>query len=92
MANLNKLVPGTEFAKLSLEEIVQKAPPGPVFNNAAQVWNHTFYWDSLSPPGGGEPKVPLADADQELGTFDSFVGEGFTKAAENSSAPAGCGW
>jgi Fe-Mn family superoxide dismutase len=47
--NLNNLIPGTEFENKSLEEIIQTAPLGPIFNNAAQVWNHTFYWESLSP-------------------------------------------
>lgn len=47
--NLNGLVPETEFEKLSLEEIIKTAPAGPIFNNAAQVWNHTFYWESLAP-------------------------------------------
>ena len=52
--NLNKLILGTEFEKLSLEDIVKKASGG-IFNNATQVWNHTFYWNCLSPKGGGMP-------------------------------------
>ncbi len=59
--NINKLIAGTEFENMPLEEIVKKASGG-VFNNAAQVWNHTFYWNCLSPGGGGEPSGPLADA------------------------------
>ena len=59
VTNLNKLIPGTEFENLSLEEIVKKASGG-VFNNAAQVWNHTFFWNSLSPKGGGAPTGALA--------------------------------
>ena len=59
--NLNKLIPGTEFEKLSLEDIIKKATGG-IFNNAAQIWNHTFYWNSLSPNGGGEPSGELAAA------------------------------
>src|SRR3989442_15776697 len=59
--NLNNLVPGTEFENMKLEEIIKKASGG-IFNNAAQVWNHTFYWHSMSPNGGGEPKGELADA------------------------------
>ncbi len=47
--NLNNLVPGTEFENMSLEEVIQEAPAGPLFNNAAQIWNHTFYWESLTP-------------------------------------------
>ena len=60
--NLNKLVPGTEFENLSLEEIIRKAQPGAIFNNAAQVWNHSFYWNCLKPKGGGEPTGGLAAA------------------------------
>ena len=61
VANLNKLIAGGEFAELSLQDIVKKAS-GPIFNNAAQVWNHSFYWNCLSPKGGGEPSGALADA------------------------------
>ncbi len=59
--NLNKLIPGTDFEKLDLEDIVRRAQ-GPVFNNAAQVWNHTFYWRCMKPAGGGEPPAELARA------------------------------
>ena len=59
--NLNKLIPGTEFESLSLEDIVKKASGG-IFNNAAHVWNHTFYWICLRPTGGGEPGGALAAA------------------------------
>ncbi len=61
VTNLNNLVPGTEFEGLSLEEIVVKSSGG-IFNNAAQVWNHTFYWNCLAPNAGGEPTGELADA------------------------------
>ena len=61
VTNLNNLIPGTEFENMSLEDIVKKSSGG-VFNNAAQVWNHTFYWNCLSPNGGGEPRGALADA------------------------------
>jgi Fe-Mn family superoxide dismutase len=72
VANLNKLIPGTEFADASLEDIVKKASGG-IFNNAAQVWNHTFYWNCLSPKGGGEPKGALAEAiDKSFGSFASM--------------------
>lgn len=60
--NLNALVAGTELESKSLEEIVETAGPGPVFNNAAQVWNHTFYFESLSPNAGGEPSGSLLEA------------------------------
>ena len=72
MTNLNNLVPGTEFENATLEEIVMKSNGG-VFNNAAQVWNHTFYWNGLSPDGGGSPSGALGDAiDAAFGSFDEF--------------------
>ena len=58
---LNELQQGTEFEKMSLEDIIRKAS-GPLYNNAAQTWNHTFFWSCLKPDGGGEPKGALADA------------------------------
>ena len=72
VVNLNNLVPGTEFEGKSLEDIV-KTSSGPIFNNAAQVWNHTFYWNCLAPQAGGEPTGALADAiNQAFGSFDAF--------------------
>lgn len=62
VSNLNELVEGKPEADMSLLEIIRSAPDGPLFNNAAQVWNHTFYWDSLRTGGGGEPQGALADA------------------------------
>jgi Fe-Mn family superoxide dismutase len=86
--NLNKLIAGTEFADADLETIVKKAQGG-MFNNAAQVWNHTFYWNSLSPSGGGEPKGKLADAIvKAFGSFAAFKEE-FAKAAIGTF---GSGW
>jgi Fe-Mn family superoxide dismutase len=88
VTNLNNLVPGTEFEGLSLEEIVKKSSGG-VFNNAAQIWNHTFYWNSLSPNGGGEPTGGLANAiERTFGSFDKFKEE-FTKCAVTTF---GSGW
>jgi Fe-Mn family superoxide dismutase len=78
--NLNKLVADTEFASASLEDIVRKASGG-VFNNAAQVWNHSFYWNCLSPNGGGAPAGDLATAiDRDFGSLDAFKEEFSTKA------------
>src|SRR5512136_3506817 len=80
VANLNKLIPGTDFENLSLEDIVKKATGG-IFNNAAQIWNHTFYWNCLAPEGGGEPTGPLTIAiSQTFGSFAQFK-EKFTAAA-----------
>ncbi|AJQ94523.1 superoxide dismutase [Gynuella sunshinyii] len=88
VVKLNGLIEGTDMAGKSLEEIV-KASTGGVFNNAAQVWNHTFYWNCLSPNGGGEPTGALADAiTAKWGSFDKFKEE-FTNSAVNNF---GSGW
>jgi Fe-Mn family superoxide dismutase len=80
VTNLNNLIKGTEFENLSLVDIVRKSSGG-VFNNAAQVWNHTFYWNSMKPNGGGEPTGALADAiAKKWGSFAAFK-EAFTKSA-----------
>ncbi|WP_353572009.1 Fe-Mn family superoxide dismutase [Candidatus Albibeggiatoa sp. nov. BB20] len=89
VTNLNNLVSGTEYGNLSLEEIIKKAPAGGVFNNAAQVWNHSFYWNCLSPNGGGEPTGALAGA--IISAFGSF--EAFKEAfAKTSVTTFGSGW
>jgi len=86
--NLNNLIKGTEFENLSLEEIIKKSSAG-VFNNSAQIWNHTFYWNSLSPKGGGKPSGALAAAiDKKWGSFDAFK-DAFTKSAVGNF---GSGW
>jgi len=86
--NFNKLIPGTEFAEQPLEQIILKAQ-GPVFNNAAQVWNHTFYWQSLKPKGGGEPTGELAAAiNKAFGSFANFKQQ-LTQAAVTQF---GSGW
>lgn len=78
---LNGLVEGTEKEKMSLEELILQNSGG-IFNNAAQTWNHTFYWESLSPKGGGSPKGELADAiTKKYGSFDKFKEEFSKKAA-----------
>ncbi|MFB9887781.1 superoxide dismutase [Fe] [Balneatrix alpica] len=88
VTNLNNLVKGTEFEGKSLEEIV-RASSGGVFNNAAQVWNHTFYWHCLAPNAGGEPTGALADAiNAKWGSFAAFKEE-FTKTAIGTF---GSGW
>jgi Fe-Mn family superoxide dismutase len=88
VTNLNNLVPGTEFGNASLEEIVKKSTGG-IFNNGAQVWNHTFYWNCLAPKAGGEPKGTVKDAIEEsFGSFADFKDK-FTKAA---ATLFGSGW
>ena len=89
VTNLNNLIKGTEFEALDLEAIVKKAPAGGVYNNAAQVWNHTFFWSSLKPAGGGAPSGKLADAiNAKFGSFEAFK-EAFTKSAVGNF---GSGW
>jgi superoxide dismutase, Fe-Mn family len=89
VTNLNNLIKGTEYEALDLEAIVQKALAGGIYNNAAQVWNHTFFWNSMKPNGGGAPTGALADAIKaKWGSFDDF------KKAFQASAVGnfGSGW
>lgn len=80
---LNGMIPGTEFEGKDLEEII-KSSSGPVFNNAAQIWNHTFYWNCLSPNGGGEPSGAVADAiNAAFGSFAEFQSQFNDKAVNN---------
>lgn len=88
VTNLNNLIKGTEFEKLTLEEIILKSSGG-IFNNAAQVWNHTFYWHCLAPKAGGEPKGHLAEAiTKAFGSFAQFK-EKFSQSAVTNF---GSGW
>jgi Fe-Mn family superoxide dismutase len=86
--NLNKLIEGTEFADKSLEDIIMTSQAG-IFNNSAQVWNHTFYWHCMTPEGKGKPSGALADAINEaFGSFDEFKSQ-FSQAAITQF---GSGW
>jgi superoxide dismutase, Fe-Mn family len=88
VTNLNNLIKGTEFENASLEEIVKKSSAG-IYNNSAQIWNHTFFWSCMKPNGGGAPTGALAAAiDAKWGSFDAF------KAAFQASAVGnfGSGW
>jgi Fe-Mn family superoxide dismutase len=85
---LNSLIPGSEFESASLEEIIRKAT-GTIFNNAAQVWNHTLYWNCLSPDGGNDPQGDLANIiNEQFGSFAMFK-ERFSKSAASNF---GSGW
>ena len=89
VTNLNKLLEGKPEASQSLEDVIRSSAEGPIFNNAAQIWNHTFYWHSMKPNGGGQPTGDLADAIQrDFGSFAKFA-EAFTVAA---TTQFGSGW
>lgn len=88
VTNLNNLIKGTEYENMSLEDIIKKSSGG-VFNNSAQVWNHTFFWNCMKPNGGGAPTGPVADAiNAKWGSFDKFKEE-FSKSAISNF---GSGW
>jgi len=89
VTNLNNLIKGTEYENLDLEAIIKKAPAGGIYNNSAQVWNHTFFWNSMKPNGGGEPTGALADAIKaKWGSFEDFKKAFQTSAVGNF----GSGW
>jgi len=88
VTNLNNLIKGTEFENAALEDIIKKSSGG-LFNNSAQVWNHTFFWNCLKPNGGGAPAGAVADAiNAKWGSFDKFKEE-FTKSCVTNF---GSGW
>ena len=90
VTNLNNLIKGTEFENMALEEIVKKSSGG-MFNNSAQIWNHTFYWHCLKPNGGGQPSGALADAiNKKFGSFDEFKKQ-FTQTCITTFG-SGWGW
>lgn len=88
VTNLNKLIPGTEFENASLEEIVKKATGG-IFNNGAQIWNHSFYWQCLSPKGASEPKGKLAD---QIKTHFGSLAQFKQKFSDTAVTTFGSGW
>ena len=90
VTNLNNLTEGTDHASVGLEDVIMAADnPSPLFNNAAQVWNHTFYWNSMAPGGGGEPTGELGEAiNSAFGSYDAFR----TQFAEAATTQFGSGW
>jgi Fe-Mn family superoxide dismutase len=95
VTNLNKLIDGTDLADAGLEDIIRAASADAskagLFNNAAQVWNHTFYWHSMKPGGGGKPHGAIADKiDADFGSYDAFRDQ--FKAAGGSQFGSGWAW
>jgi len=89
VTNLNGLLAGTALEGKPLEEVILAADPGPLFNNSAQVWNHTFFWNSMTPGGGGDPQGDLKDAiDQSFGSVDTFK----QTFADKAKTLFGSGW
>jgi Fe-Mn family superoxide dismutase len=89
VTNLNNLIKGGEFESLDLEAIIKKAPAGGIYNNAAQVWNHSFFWNCMKPAGGGAPTGALANAiNEKWGSLDDFKKAFQTSAVGNF----GSGW
>jgi Fe-Mn family superoxide dismutase len=89
VTNLNKLTEGKPEANQSLEQIIQAAPPGGLFNNAAQTWNHTFYWNSMKPGGGGKPTGALLEmVNRDFGSTDDLL----KQLGEAAKTQFGSGW
>jgi len=89
VTNLNNLIKGTDYENLDLADIVKKAPDGGIYNNAAQVWNHSFFWNCLKPEGGGAPSGALAEAiNKQWGSYDAFKKSFHAMAVGNF----GSGW
>jgi len=89
VTTLNELVAGTPDENKSLEDVILSAPPGKVFNNAGQIWNHTFYWNSMTPGGGGEPDADLKAAiEAKFGSLGDFQ----TKFVAEAKGLFGSGW
>lgn len=86
---LNALIGDSAFSDSCIEDIIKQAPEGPLFNNAAQVWNHTFFWNCMSPDGGGEPGGALASAiEKHFGSYTAFK----QTFKEQTAAQFGSGW
>ena len=89
VTNLNNMVSGTDLDGKSLEDVILAADPGPIFNNAAQVWNHTFYWHSMAPDGGGDPEGELRAAiEASFDSVDNFK----STFADKAKTLFGSGW
>jgi len=89
VTNLNNLIKGTEYEALDLEAIIKKAPAGGIYNNSAQVWNHTFFWNCLTPNGGGAPTGELADRiNSSFGSYEDFKAQ----ITEAGLTQFGSGW
>ncbi len=91
VVNLNNLHKGTEFEAMTLEDIIKKSSGG-IYNNSAQIWNHTFFWNCMKPSGGGEPGGTLADAIKASGAATPLSRKRSSRARSATSARAGPGW
>lgn len=88
---LNKLIAGTEYEKMPLEEIIRTTQSGPIFNNAAQCFNHTFFWNSMKPNGGGQPRVRLLMRSTQSGAASMPLLKRLPTVQPETLAPAGHG-